>query len=101
LRPETVEQVSQYVAFAAKEGVNLCVSSGAHSSKAMMNDCIAIDLFHMNAVTLNEADLIVQVQGGSYLENVDNALASRNLGVPVGTYRGGGGNFDIGIVLAT
>jgi FAD/FMN-containing dehydrogenase len=86
LRPEAVEQVSQYVAFAAKEGVNLCVAGGAHSSKAMMNDCIAIDLFHLDAVTLNEADLIVQVQGGSYLKNVDDALASRNLGVPIGSY---------------
>jgi hypothetical protein len=37
----------------------------------MITGSFVIDLFHLSAVTVDEAAMTVTVEGGAYLENVD------------------------------
>jgi hypothetical protein len=52
----------------------------------MMNYAFVIDLYHMNKVELKEDCLLVYVEGGAYLEEIDKILQPHNLGVTIGTY---------------
>lgn len=52
----------------------------------MMDGAIVIDLFNLNEVQLMKETMTVEVGGGCYLKDIDNALAADNLGVTLGTY---------------
>jgi FAD/FMN-containing dehydrogenase len=62
----------------------------------MMTGSFVIDLYHINAVILNQEDMSVVVEGGAYLEEIDKALQPFHLACPVGTYFMGVGGLVLG-----
>jgi len=69
-----------------REDITLCVASGCHSSKCMMDFTFVIDLGLMTKVELDTQNLTVKVDGGAYLREIDKVLQPHNLAVPMGTY---------------
>eukprot|EP00026_Physarum_polycephalum_P004740 Phypoly_transcript_04763.p1 GENE.Phypoly_transcript_04763~~Phypoly_transcript_04763.p1 ORF type:complete len:530 (+),score=84.18 Phypoly_transcript_04763:103-1692(+) len=69
-----------------RKDINLCVASGCHSSKSIMDGSFVIDLYRMNKTVLDEANMTIKVEGGAYLEEIDKVCKPHNFGIPVGTY---------------
>jgi len=88
VRPKTAQDVSIIVSFIREkcEGIVFCVQCGGHSTRCMMTDSICMDLVLMKTVRVDLEKSLVEVGGGAYLKDVDDALKPYNLGTPVGTY---------------
>jgi len=88
IRPKNVGDVSSCIKFVNKyaKDVILCVASGCHSSRCMLNGAIVIDLVHVSHVKVNQEYMTVEVGGGCYLKDVDAALMPFNYGTTFGTY---------------
>jgi FAD/FMN-containing dehydrogenase len=89
-QPKNVADVVKCVNFVRDygAGIKLCVCSGGHSNRCMMDYSFVIDLKLMNgvAVEVGEAENFAVVEGGAYLEDVDRALCPHGLGMVAGSY---------------
>ena len=87
-RPQNAQDVSIIVTFVREKciGTAFCIQCGGHSTRCMITDSICMDLVHMKTVRVDLEKALVEVGGGAYLKDVDDALKPHNLGTPVGTY---------------
>jgi FAD/FMN-containing dehydrogenase len=70
-------------------GIKLCICSGGHSNRCMLDNSFVIDLQLMNSASVENADTdspIVIVEGGAYLENADKACMPHGIGMVAGSY---------------
>lgn len=92
VQPRNAEDVSKAIKFyrqhvlPSNPNISLCVSCGGHSSKCMITRSFVVDVRYINKVTVNYDHNLVTVGGGTYIKEIDRALAQFNLAVPVGTY---------------
>lgn len=88
IRPANSHDVSFCIKFVNKYAKDeiLCVASGCHSSRCMLDGAIVIDLVNLSEVKVNETSMTVDAGGGCYLKDVDSALMPFNYGTTVGTY---------------
>jgi alkanesulfonate monooxygenase SsuD/methylene tetrahydromethanopterin reductase-like flavin-dependent oxidoreductase (luciferase family)/FAD/FMN-containing dehydrogenase len=93
LRPKKAEEVSEAVAYAARQSVPLAVRRGGHgiSGRATNDGGIVIDLGQMNAIKLlDEKSGLFRVGPGARWGEVAAALAPHGLGMSSGDYGGVG-----------
>jgi len=77
--------VSLAITFARKNAVKVCVhTAGAHSSHAVVNNCVVIDLSLMRDVHVNPEGRTATVAGGAMIGDVDKATKPHGLALPMG-----------------
>lgn len=90
VQPKNASQVAEALEFhrtcPSASMMTLAVISGGHSSKGMINGAFVIDLLFMNQVVVHKESMTVSVGGGTYIKEIDRALAPYNLAIPTGTY---------------
>jgi FAD/FMN-containing dehydrogenase len=90
VQPKSAVQVAEALDFhrscPSTTLMTLAVISGGHSSKSMITGAFVIDLLFMNQVAVHKESMTVTVGGGTYVKEIDRALAPYNLAVPTGTY---------------
>lgn len=89
LRPKTVEEVQEAVAYAARQDVPLAVRSGGHgiSGRATNDGGLVLDVGQLNSVQLlDEKSRIFRAGPGARWGEVAAALAPHGLGMSSGDY---------------
>jgi FAD/FMN-containing dehydrogenase len=78
--------VAAAIAFARERSLPIAIRCGGHNGGGLgsVDDGLVIDLSPMNTVTVDPAARMVRVQGGTLLNQVDEATAEHGLAVPVG-----------------
>jgi FAD/FMN-containing dehydrogenase len=83
VRPETPQQVSAALVFAAAEGLGVSVRSGGHGGRLFDQEgCLVIDLSHFDAIEVDGRR--VRVGTGALWGDVAKALAFHDLGLSSG-----------------
>lgn len=77
--------VSAAIAFGTKNSLRICVhTAGAHSSHAVVDDCVVVDLSLLREVRVDKATRTATVAGGAMIGDVDKATKPHGLALPMG-----------------
>lgn len=77
--------IASTLAFAKQNSLKICVhTAGAHSSHAVVDDCVVVDLSLMREVDVDEATRTATVAGGATIGDVDKAAKPYGLALPMG-----------------
>lgn len=77
--------VSAAISFATHNSLRICVhTAGAHSSHAVVDDCVVVDLSLLREVHVNKVTRTVTVAGGATIGDVDKATKPYGLALPMG-----------------
>ncbi|CAE8612409.1 unnamed protein product [Polarella glacialis] len=81
---KTTEDVSATVQYAKAAQLQICVrTAGAHSSHAVVDNVLCINLSLMRKVTVTSAGT-AEVEGGAMIQDVDDACAPSGMALPMG-----------------
>ena len=81
----SAQHVSLAIAFAKTNGVKVCVhTAGAHSSHAVVNGCVVIDLSLLRDVAVDPEARTATIAGGAMIGDVDKATKPHGLALPMG-----------------
>jgi hypothetical protein len=85
-RCQSAEDVSNALAFARENGLEVAVRGGAHhpGGSSVVDDGLMIDLSLLNQVTVDPAAKRARVGGGALLADLDAATQEHGLAVPAG-----------------
>ncbi len=77
--------IASTLAFAKQNSLKICVhTAGAHSSQAVVDDCVVVDLSMLREVRVDESARTATVAGGATIGDVDRAAKPHGLALPMG-----------------
>jgi len=82
---KNANDVAASIKFAKTNNIHICVhTAGAHSSHAVVDDCVTIDLSLLRSVTVDASTRQATVAGGATIGDVDSACKPFGLALPMG-----------------
>ena len=85
VRCKSVHDVTRTIEFARQKELSICVrTAGGHSSHAVVDGCVVIDLSLLRSVHVDPAARTVTIQGGATIGDVDSACKPHGLVLPMG-----------------
>jgi hypothetical protein len=79
------KDISSAMAFAKHNSLKICIhTAGAHSSHAVVDDCVVIDLSLLREVRVDKVARTATVAGGAMIGDVDKATKPHGLALPMG-----------------
>jgi len=81
----STKDISSAIEFAKQNSLTICVhTAGAHSSHAVVNDCVVIDMSLLREVCVDKVAKTATVAGGATIGDVDKATKPHGLALPMG-----------------